>query len=297
MNWDADTLENIYYAGAALLVSYLAWNGWRQGVVRQAMTIFAIASAYAVAWFGARPLAPMFSFLRYPQPLTIIISGVAGALITLIVINTVSRAFFKRTKETAKGTVRMSYGIFGALLGLTFGLVIFVFASEAVRLLGTLAQSNVEAVEERQREAIEATGKPSAQIDVSPVVRSLAKLGGALDDGGSGTFFRKVDPVPAKVFATLTKLGVMASRPEAVDRFLSYPGIDQVANHPKLLALRADPQVSDLLLSKSYFRLLRHEKVVALAADQEFASQITRMDFDKALDFALAPPSGTGANP
>ena len=51
MDWDADTLENIYYAGAALLVTYLTWNGWRQGVARQAMTIFAIASAYAVAWF------------------------------------------------------------------------------------------------------------------------------------------------------------------------------------------------------------------------------------------------------
>ncbi len=284
MDWDADTLENAYYAGAALLVTYLTWNGWRQGVVRQAMTIFAIASAYTVAWFGSKPLAPMFRFLRYPEPLTIVIAGVAGAMVTLVVINTVSRAYFKRTKEKTEGKVRLSYGIFGAVLGLFFGLVLFVFASEAVRLLGGIAKSLVR---DKAHPNIEASDKPAQGEPVIAMAQGLAKLGGALDEGGSGAFFRKVDPVPPNLFATLTKLGLMASHQEAVDRFLAYPGIAQVANHPKLLELRADPEVSKLLANGSYFRLLRHEKIVALASDPEFAAQIKKTDFDKALDYAL----------
>ena len=79
---------------------------------------------------------------------------------------------------------------------------------------------------------------------------------------------------------------------EAVDRFLAYPGIAQVANHPKLLELRADPEVSKLLANGSYFRLLRHEKIVALASDPEFAAQIKKTDFDKALDYALKTQNG-----
>ena len=51
---DADTLENIYYAVTALVMAWLIFNGWRQGVVRQFMAMFAIASAYAAAYFGAR---------------------------------------------------------------------------------------------------------------------------------------------------------------------------------------------------------------------------------------------------
>jgi hypothetical protein len=122
------------------------------------------------------------------------------------------------------------------------------------------------------------------------VVSGLAQLSNALDNGGSGDFFRKVDPVPTHVFATLTKLGMMVSRPEAVDRFLNYPGIADLTRHPKLLALRNDTDVNRLLASQSYFRLLRHEKVLALASDQEFANRIKGTDFNKALDHALKAP-------
>jgi hypothetical protein len=46
-----------------------------------------------------------------------------------------------------------------------------------------------------------------------------------------------------------------------------------------------------LLASQSYFRLLRHEKVLELANDQEFAERIKGTDFNQALDHALKAPA------
>jgi len=273
------------------VVAILTVHGWRQGAGRQFMTLLAIAGAYIVGFFGAGAVAPWFTFLRYPAPVTQIIGGVVGGLLTLIAITTLGRFFFKRTSEREVGKGRWSYGFFGAVLGLVFGVAVFFVASEMVRLVGALAQSNVQATEQA------AANSGKAGPDVNPMVSGLAKLSSALNDGGSGDFFRKVDPVPAHVFSTLTKLGLMVSRPDAVERFLGYPGIDNLSRHPKLLALRSDPEVERLLASQSYFRLLRHEKVIALANDPEFAEQIRRTDFNQALDYALKPkahrrPSG-----
>src|SRR6478735_3183988 len=215
---DAESLENLYYAIAAVVVAVLTFHGWRQGVAQQAITLIAIASAYAVGFFGAGLVQPWFEFLRYPAPLTRIIAGAAGGLLTMIAITTLGRAFFKRTGERPAGKGRFAYGFFGAVLGLIFGGVVFLVTTELVRLVGAVAQSNEQLVNQAR------ANRGEAPAPVNPVVGGLARLTTALNDGGSGTFFRKVDPVPAHVFATLTKLGIMVSRPDAVDRFLAYPG-------------------------------------------------------------------------
>src|SRR5688500_17252009 len=113
---DADSLENLYYAIAAVIVAVLMFHGWRQGVARQAITLLAIAGAYAVGFFGADFVAPWFEFLKYPAPVTRIIGGVAGGLLTLLAITTFGKVFFKRTSEKETGKGRWSYGVFGALL-------------------------------------------------------------------------------------------------------------------------------------------------------------------------------------
>jgi uncharacterized membrane protein required for colicin V production len=282
MDWDADSLENLYYAIGAIVVAYLVFNGWRQGVVRQFMALLAVASAYAVGYFGSAPVAPLFAFLRYADPIPRLIGGAVAGTVTYLVVSTVSRRYFKKTHEKAQGRVRLSYGIFGGVLGLVFGLALFFAASELVRMLSRVAQTTNDVAAHTAHPLDE----PQA---VNPVVSGIAKLGTALDSGGSGEFFKKVDPVPPHVFATLAKLGQMVSHPDALDRFLTYPGIDRLTNHPKLHDLRADPEVAKLIATQSYFRLLRHQKVVALASDPEFAAEVRAMDFDKAFDYALKP--------
>ncbi len=284
------TLENIYFGIMLIVAALLAWSGWRQGVVRQAMTLLAIAAAYAVGWFGRKAVAPLFGFLGYPVQLTEIIGGVAAGLVAFIAVKALSKFLFKRTAEKAAGRVRTSYGIFGAVLGVVFAGLLFIVASDVIRLLGAIAKSNVEAQVLESREFAANQGvmtEPGPQP--GGVLRGLAELATALDDGGSREVLDRVDPVPANVYATVIKLGIMVSRPEAVDRFRRYPGVATLTEHPKLHALFADVEVGRLIESGSYLKLLRNEKVVALANDREFSEQVKQMDLDAALKFALTP--------
>jgi uncharacterized membrane protein required for colicin V production len=285
MELSADNLKTAYYGASVLFVAGLGWNGWRQGVARQLMTLAAIACAYAAAWYGASSAAPVFAFLKYPPQITNIIGGAAVGCATFLGLNGLRRWLFKRTAQQKSAGVRLSYGILGAILGVMFGSLLFLFTTGLVRAMGTVAKSRLEDIE-REKHA----RKPLPQDEPGPLVRSFAKLGTALDEGVSGKFLQRYDNVPAThVFATLAKLGIMVSRPEAVDRFLSYPGVERLASHPKLVAVKNDPEISELLNSRSFVRLLRHEKVLALATDGEFNKLMKEMEFEKALDFALKP--------
>ena len=260
MELSADHLKTAYYGVSAIFVAGLGWNGWRQGVARQLMTLAAIACAYAAAWYGASSAAPVFAFLKYPPQVTTLIGGSAVGLATFLGLHGLRRLLFKRTAQQKNATVRLSYGILGAVLGVAFGSLLFLLTTGLVRAVGTVAKSRLEDIEREKHLAV-----PLPPEDPGPLVRNFAKLGTALDEGKSGEFLQRYNNVPAThVFATLAKLGIMVSRPEAVDRFLSYPGIEKLASHPKLVAVKNDPEIAELLSSRSFVKLLRHGKVLGV---------------------------------
>ncbi len=289
----ADTLKFAYLGGSSVVAGFLTWNGWRQGLGRQGMTLLAIAAAYAAGFFGRKSAMPAFTFLGYPELITEIIGAAAAGLLTYLAIHGLSRVLFKKTKDVPERARRMRSGVFGALLGFLFAIFLFIVSYYAVRMMGTLASSKIE-VAKTDIEAAKQNPKflPSGD-EPNLFIKGLAKLNTALNEGQTGQILHNVDRVPPNVYALLFKLGIMVSREESVDRFLAYPGIASLASHPKIVALKNDPGVHELLLTKSYLKLLRNEKVVALANDTEFAALIKAMDFEKALDHAIKSGAGS----
>ncbi len=290
----AGTLEAIYLSVIGLLTILLVWNGWRQGVARQLMTLLAIVGGYLVGWYAGPSVAPMLAFLRYPEPVLRILGGVVAGLAAFIGIRTLRLLFFKRTAQFESIRVRRIYGFFGALVGLLFGAGLLLFSSDAIRMLGSVANMQVRiSDQDKQARAANPNGAKLLQVDEpNPLIKGLAKLSDALNNGSTGKFIQSYDPVPKNVYATIAKLAMMVSRQESLNRFLAYPGVEGLANHPKLTALRMDPTVGELLANNSYLKLLRHEKVVALASDPEFAAEIKKVNFEEALNAALKGAPG-----
>lgn len=285
MDVSADNLKVVYYVVSVLCIAALGWNGWRQGVARQLMTLAAIACAYTAAYYGASSAAPVFGFLNYPPQITKLIGGAAVGCATFIGVHGLRRWFFKRTAQQKNEGARLSYGILGAIIGVAFGSLLFLITTGLVRAVGTVAESRIEDIENEKKIA-----PALLPEDPGPLVRNFAKLNSALGEGASGKFLKRYEAAPlTHAFATLAKLGIMVSRPEAVDRFLSYPGVEILAMHPKLVAVKNDPEIFKLLNDGSYVSLLRHSKVLALASDAEFKALMEKMEFEKALDFALKP--------
>lgn len=279
--------QGVFFSAAALTILFQIWRGWRAGVVRQLLSLAAIALAYLAAYVGGTMAAPIFRWVGFPDFLTqLIAGGVVGSMV-FIAITVTSALLFKKTSEQRVGLVRFGYGLGGSALGAMFGLAIVLIAILTIRLLGSLADSR-ENSGHKQRD-------PVAQQPI--VLANLGRLKRSLEHGRAGEVIEEIDPVPATVYSVLAKVGRALSTPERAARFLEFRGARALAGHPAIAALRDDPAIRKHLRQRNYLPLLRNERLVAAANDPEVVLLLRDFDLEKALDYALAAPEKQSALP
>ena len=281
-----DTWQMVFLGGAALLVLLQARRGWKLGVVRQLLSLVAIVAAYAVAIFGGPLFVPVLRPLGFPDTVLAIGAGVILGLVVFFLVNVIAAILFKKTAQQEAGAVRLSYGALGALIGALFGLVVVWVAVLGIRLLGTVAETELAAAARRPN-AVAKTGRVSPPPEPGALIRGLAQLKHSLEQGSTGAMVERVDPIPPEVYEVLMKVGLMISNEESVARFLDYPGAKPLAQHPKIVALQSDPDIQRDVQEHNYVGLLRNERIVAAANDPEVAKLLRQFEFQKALDHAI----------
>jgi hypothetical protein len=96
-----------------------------------------------------------------------------------------------------------------------------------------------------------------------------------------------MDPLPPATYRTLEKLGAVAGNVESAERFLSFPGAREIGENPKVLALRNDPEIADLIAHRRIFELLQNKRLVEAANDPTLRRQVSRFNLEGALDYAM----------
>lgn len=61
----------------------------------------------------------------------------------------------------------------------------------------------------------------------------------------------------------------------------------EFADHPKILALRADPEIADMIQKGRFFDLLQDDRLIEAANDPDLAERMKKFDFKAALDYAV----------
>ncbi len=277
----------VFIVLSLLIVLLHAWQGWRQGPIRQALRILAIASAYFVAWFGGRLATPLLQpFMELPGFMVSIVAGVLLGLLWYAGVTGVSAILFKKTSNQDSGLVRFTYGVTGAMLGVVFGLVLVWVIVIGIRLTGSVAQSRVAAEREMAREAHpNAPPAPSATEKGWP--GGLIRLKESLEIGPAEDVMAVVDPIPQRVYDTLGKITRVAASPALAQRLLDYPGAKALADHPKIKALSQDPEITRELEQKQFLALLRHPRLIDAANDESVKALAKAFDLENALDHAL----------
>ena len=85
----------------------------------------------------------------------------------------------------------------------------------------------------------------------------------------------------------LEKAGSVLSNPQRTQKFLTFPGARELAEHPKIVALRSDPEIADLIAQGRFLDLLQNPRVIDVANDPVLAERIRKFDIQRALDYAL----------
>jgi uncharacterized membrane protein required for colicin V production len=280
--------QTIFVSFALLLILFQVVRGWRLGVVRQVVRLFALAAAYGVALFGGRMLLPILRpFLRAPDFFISIFAGAILAFAVYAAINLLGAVLFKRTGQQSAGLVRLFYGICGALLGIFFGLFSVWLVVVAIRSVGAIANAELHspAIAQHQPPSLIARSQPSPTTP--PMIASLAKLKNSIELGSLGQTVKAVDVVPAQTYQTLGKVGRLVSSPDSAARFLSYPGAKELTENPKIIALRNDPELIELIQQQRFLDLLQNPKLIEAMNDPTLAAQLRSFEFQKALDYAL----------
>jgi uncharacterized membrane protein required for colicin V production len=253
------------------------WMGWRRGVVRQVVAILALAGACVAAFTLGPLLAPMVPPLGFPVFVRPIVAGIliGGAVwLTGIFLGAI---VFKRTDEQSFGIIRLIYGVLGAGLGLVFGLSVLALAAWGIRLSGSFAEGV-------QRSSLTKTRHGS-----KPEPSAILSLKHLLDETSVSSLLARLDPLPSTLYPKLEKAGQLLSSTESFERLLSAPDLEVLTRHPKVIALRGDPELQAAVREGDLLGILRNPKVRAAANDTQIMTALSRINLDQQVDAALSP--------
>jgi len=288
----------VFLSFAVLLILFEVLRGWRLGVARQLARLVALIAAYFAAFFGGKFAVPIVRpFFKMPDALLSILAGAVLALMVYAIINGLGAIWFKRTRQHDSFLVRFLYGSAGAVLGFCFGAFLIWLLVVGVRSVGAVADARVRGQkndvatlpQSRALHVIDVRPRPLSEPieELPPLLTSLARLRNSLEMGVIGDAVIKTDFVPTKAYEALGKVGQVVSSQKKAERFLSYPGARNLTEHPKIAALRSDPEISQMIAQRRLFDLLQNEKIRAVLNDRSIIEQIKNFDLQRALDYAL----------
>jgi uncharacterized membrane protein required for colicin V production len=288
--------QGVFVSFAVVLVLFEVVRGWRLGLLRQLMRLAALVVAYAVAFFGGRLLVPITRpFLKMPDFVLSALGGATLALVAYAVVSSMGTILFKRTDEQDSRIAQLIYGFTGAIVGLFFGFFALWLIVVSVRAVGAVADAQVRS---RSATVPAGTDATSHALEVrrrflgdgneqsAAFAAALARLRNSLELGRVGNAVKQMDPVSQKSYDILTKVAAVFSNPERARRFLSFPGARDLSEHPKIVALRDDPEISEMIAQKRFLDLLHDQRIIDAANDPRLADRIKKFDFQRALDYA-----------
>ena len=284
--------QAIFVSFAIVLILFEVVRGWRLGLPRQLVRVAGLAVAYAAAFLGGKLVVPLARpFLKLPD---IILSALGGAVLALVVYGLVASLgtiLFKRIGQQNSKLVRVVYGFSGAVIGLFFGALLLWMTVVGIRAIGAVGDAQVRSLASSQAADIHAPdvrrrflGESAEQS--TTLARSLARLKNSLELGTVGEAVKRTDPVPSQNYETLGKVGSVFSNPKAAQKFLMFPGARELSEHPKIVALRNDPEISDMIAQGRVLDLLQDRRIIDAANDPTLREQIKKFDLQHALDYA-----------
>lgn len=285
-----DSYQAGFFIAAGLFILFTAWHGWRLGIVRQLMSILALAASYIIGYFGGGTLgALLHHFIDLPVNALAVFGAVGLGFVVYCCIVLVGAIAFKKTSQQSVGLIRLGYGASGAVFGGLYGVFLVWIVVLAIRLLGSVAETQLAVAPPAHPTAKGARPTPPPAPPNSMIV-GLAHMKQSLEQGAAGSVVQQVDPIPGTLYTVLHKLGLMVADEKRVDRFLSYPGVKPLLAHPKIAALQNDAAITEDIINRNYFALIRNPRIVSAANDTEIGELMRKFEFEKALDYALRGP-------
>jgi len=267
--------QNALLYGASLFLLWEIYGGWRRGVIRSGLHFGAFVLSGFLGIMVGQAIAAVVAIV---MPGVSFFAGLGvGLAVTLIVLAVclfLSAILFKRTYQQPPGFVRTMFGLGGAFFGLLTGVFILWGTVSLVRAAGALAQSSM------------AGQKPK---DAPALAQGLATLKESLEMGSIGALVKSVDILPNEAYDHIVRLSKLTADPDAMVRFLDYPGVMKIVAHPRIQAILQDRDLVAASEKQDYAAILRNPALMKAVSDPSLQKLVMGLDLQKALDYAMPP--------
>ena len=271
--------QGILFFAAFLFLLWEVWNGWRRGVIRSGMSFVAFVLsgflgilAGQATGFVVEKILPGYGFMA---------GAFVGSALTLVILCLaliLGAVLFKRTGQQPSSVLRLFYGMGGAFFGLLTGLVILWGGITIIRAFGVVAQTA-------------ASGRPAGEVPAP--LKALVTLKDSLELGPAGKVVESVDAIPPGMYEMIERIGKLSSDPDAMARFLDYPGIQEVMQSPRVAALLRDPDVVRDAQDRNILGLMQSKALLNAVNDPALQKKLSGIDLKKALDYAFPVPQAS----
>jgi hypothetical protein len=289
--------QAMFISFAVVLILFEVMRGWRLGLIGQLVRIAALGAAYGAAVFCGSVLVPITRpFLKMPDVVLSIIGGAVLALVIYALVTSVGMVLVKRLGQQDSQLAHLIYAFAGAIVGLIFGAFVLWLIVAGVRAIGAVADAQVRSQANSHKAGQSATS-PAPEVrrrflsgpnaESTALATSLARLKNSLELGPLGNAVKQTGPVSLKTYETLGKVGSVFSSPERAQKFLTFPGARELSEHPRIVALRNDPVISEMIAHGRFLDLLQNQRIIDAANDPALADQIKKFDLQRALDYAV----------
>jgi len=288
--------QGVFVSFVVILLLFEVVRGWRLGLMRQLARVAALVAAYVAAFFGGRLLVPILRpFFKMPDIVLSILGGAMLALAIYALVISVGMVLFKRSGQRNSKFIQLLYGFAGAVVGLFYGAFLLWMIVASVRGIGTIADAQVSnpagssyAGQSATLHALDVRRRflSGSNEESTALARSLARLKNSLELGPLGNVVKQADPISPKTYETFGKVGSVLSSPERAHKFLTFPGARELSEHPKIVALRDDPEISEMIAQRRFLDLLQDQRIIDAANDLALENRLKKFDLVKALDYA-----------
>jgi len=253
-----------------LVLAFEVWWGWRVGVMRTLTSIVALVGSALIGLAAGSVVAAINGGGE------VVFWGTAAIVLVVVYIAIWLFGFvmFKKTSQQPMG-LHFIWGMGGAALGFVLGVLVLWLSIPAVRTVGAFGEGRKQTYE-------------AYYLPVPLVTGTMAAVKTKLETGLTGKIFSSFDIASPDLYDIVEKLSRFSADPETcLARFMEYPDLKAVANLPEVQAMTTDPQVLAAIENQNMAALLTNPALMKLARDKKVSEMIMKIDFRKALDYAV----------
>jgi len=250
------------------------WWGWRMGVMRMLTSLVALVGSALIGMAAGRVVTAIVGGGA------VVFWGVAVVALVLsyIAIWLFGYLSFKKTSQQPMG-LAFIWGMGGAVLGFVFGILVLWLMIPVVRSAGAMGDG--------MKQTLQAYHQPAPLV-----ISGLAALKENLETGITGKIFSSVDIASPDFYDLLEKLSRLSTDPACFVRLMEYPDLKAVAELPEIQAMAADPQIIAAIEDGKLMAVVTHPSLFKLANDKKISEMVMKIDFRKALDYAVGAEKG-----